>query len=267
MKNILLLVHDDSGQEARLQAALDITRAVQGHLTCLDVTIIAPMIDDGYGVSGGAMLLELERNTESANRKRLEARLAREDVSWEWIDVTNYLEPAIEGAAALADLIVVNREIDTLPLPDVRGVAAQLVVKSGKPILAVPDDIRAFDAAGAALIAWDGSREASAALSAAVPLLALAKAVIILEVQDGSVKDSAEQAAAYLSRHDIHARILQLPADGEAPADIILADANSGKFAYLVMGGFGHSRLVEALFGGVTRKMLKESRIPLFLAH
>jgi hypothetical protein len=35
MKNVLLLVHDDLGQEARLQAALDIVRAIGGHLHCL----------------------------------------------------------------------------------------------------------------------------------------------------------------------------------------------------------------------------------------
>ena len=40
MKNILLLVHDDHGQEARLQAALDITRAVEGHLTCVDAILL-----------------------------------------------------------------------------------------------------------------------------------------------------------------------------------------------------------------------------------
>lgn len=267
MKNILVLIHDDAGQEARLQAALDVTRAVAGHLTCLDVTIVPPFVGDAYGVSGGAMLLEAESNNESANRKRITARLEGEDVSWEWFDVTDYVEPAIENAAKMADLIVVNREIDSLLFPDLCKVATGLVLRSGKPILAVPDDIRAFDAAGGALVAWDGSSEAFAALSAATPLLALAKAVIILEIQDGSVKASAEEAAAYLSRHDIHARIFQTPADGENPADLILADANSGRFAYVVMGGFGHSRFVEALFGGVTRKMLKESRIPLFLAH
>ena len=49
MKNILLLVHDDHGQEARLQAALDITRAVEGHLTCIDVTPYPLIAGDGFG--------------------------------------------------------------------------------------------------------------------------------------------------------------------------------------------------------------------------
>lgn len=49
--------------------------------------------------------------------------------------------------------------------------------------------------------------------------------------------------------------------------EMILAAAASGRYAYLVMGGFSHSRFREALFGGVTRRMLAESPIPLFLAH
>ena len=44
MKNVLLLIHDDAGQEARLQAALDVTRALEGHLTCLDVAIVPPVM-------------------------------------------------------------------------------------------------------------------------------------------------------------------------------------------------------------------------------
>jgi nucleotide-binding universal stress UspA family protein len=267
MKNILLLIHDDAGQEARFQAALDISRAIRGHLTCLDVSIIPPIVADSYGVSGGAMLLELEQESETANRQRIEKRLAAEDVSWDWIDVTGYLEPALEKASALADLIVVNRALTELALPDMRAVAAGLVVKSGKPVLAVPDHAEGFNAAGAALVAWDGSHQASAALSAAVPLLALASSVTIVEVEDGSVQTGAEEAAAYLSRHGIHANIVRPSTGGDDAGSVLLAKANSEKFDYLVMGGFGHSRFTEALLGGVTRRMLAESPIPLFLAR
>ncbi len=266
MKNILVLIHDDAGQEARLQAALDVTRAVGGHLTCLDVAImqIVPTSDfDG----GGAVVLDFERQAETANKKRLEARLAAEDIAWDWVDASGFLEPCLEQAAALSDLIVVNRQFDDFPGPDMGRVAAGLVVKSGKPILAVPNAISGFRAAGSALVAWDGSREASAALSAAVPLLRLASSVSLLEVDDGSIKAPAEEAATYLSRHGIHPNIIRAAPDGDPASSVILAKANSEKFDYLVMGGFSHSRLVEALLGGVTRRMLIESPISLFLAH
>ncbi len=150
MKNILVMIHDDDGQEARLQAALDVTRAVNGHLTCLDVSLVTPFVGDATGISGGAMLIEMERSSEAANRARLEPRLAREGVSWDWIDTTDYAEPAIENAATLADLIVVNRAVDSLPMPDMRNVAASLIVNSGKPILAVPNDAKGLNVAGTA---------------------------------------------------------------------------------------------------------------------
>lgn len=267
MKNILLLIHDDSGQEARLQAALDVTRAVNGHLHCLDVSVIVPMIGANVGISGGAMLIELEKENEADNRARTYPRLEKEDVSWSWTDTTDYIEPALEAASGLADLIVVNRALDAFPLPDMRTLAAGLVVKSGKPILAVPEAATGFNAGGNALVAWDGSREASAALSAAVPLLQLAGSVTIVEIEDGSVKTGAEEAASYLSRHGIHASIVRTPSAGDDAATLLLAKANSEKFDYLVMGGFGHSPFVEALFGGVTRRLLAESPIPLLVAH
>jgi hypothetical protein len=81
MKNILCLVHDDPGQEARFQASLDIVRGVQGHLTCLDVTVPPSNVGVKYvGVAGGGMLLADEIRREDVNRVRLEARLKVEDV-------------------------------------------------------------------------------------------------------------------------------------------------------------------------------------------
>jgi hypothetical protein len=66
MKNVLLLVHDDAGQEARLQAALGIVRAVEGHLTCLDV-IIYPMISADYEASPPVTFSSRNRPTITPN--------------------------------------------------------------------------------------------------------------------------------------------------------------------------------------------------------
>lgn len=265
MKNILVLIHDDAGQEARLQAALDIARAVEGHLTCLNVAIVAPFVGEGVGISGGSMLLDLECEGAARQRAKVELRLAGEDVPWNWIETVDYLEAAIEHAAPPADLIVVNRALDSLPAPDMRAIASALVVKTSKPILAVPEEAKGFDAIGAALIAWDGSREAAVALAAAVPLLQLASRVVLFEIDDGSVSMPAEEAEAYLSRRGIHPKIER---DAGAPvATLLLSRVQSGDYAYLVMGAFGHSRMTEKLFGGVTRRLLKESPVPLLIAH
>ena len=146
MKNILLLVHDDAGQEARFQAALDIGRALEGHLSCLDVSIVPALVGSDYvGNAGFDLLLAEERDREMANRRTIEGRLTGEDVPWDWTDAAGDLSSCLTRASALADLIVVNRQLDEFPLPDMRTVAGQLVVASGKPILAVPDSLRRFD--------------------------------------------------------------------------------------------------------------------------
>lgn len=82
MKNILLLVHDDEGQEARLQAALDLTRAIGGHLQCIDVTPFPVIAGDLYAGFGETAVMLDERDSEARNKTHITARLAKEDVSW-----------------------------------------------------------------------------------------------------------------------------------------------------------------------------------------
>lgn len=268
MKNVLLLIHDDAGQESRLQAALDVTRAVGGHLTCLDVAVMPPvMAMDAIETGSTSLLLADEIDREKANRTALEARLAHEDVSWNWIDVVGQLESSLRAASDLADLIVVSRQLDDFPLPDMRHVAGDLVVRSGKPVLAVPDAARGIDLGGKALVAWNGSHCAAAALRAATPLLRMASKVVVVEFAEPDDEGLVEDAATYLSRHDVHPVVRREQAVGGHAGEALLAEVTNGHYAYLVMGGFGHRRFVEGLLGGVTRTMLSHCPVPILMAH
>jgi len=267
MKNILLLVHDDAGQEARFQAALDVTRAVEGHLICVDISVLPVLVGDFYSGAGTAMLLADERQREADNRSQLEARLATEQVSWNWVEATGTIADCLRDASALADLIVVNRKLDDFPVPEMRSVAGEVVLKSHKPVLAVPDSSRGLNLSGRVLVCWDGSACATAALRAAVPLLQLAETVVLLEIEEGGGKGDVEEAAAYLSRSGIKPLVRRRGASLDRISTIILDDIRHERADYVVMGGFSHLRFTEALFGGVTRRMLTESPVPLLLAH
>ena len=266
MKNVLLLAHDDEGQEARLQVALDVVRAVDGHLTCLDV-VIYPMLAgaDDYGAFG--VLLEEGREVEGRNRSTLQARLATAGVPWNWIDTTGTLTGSLENAASFADLIVVNRKLEDPLAPDMRSVAGSVLLDTGKPLLAVPQGARSLDLGGHACIAWDGSEASINALRAAIPLLKFASRVTILEIEDGSISIPGEEAATYLSRYGVVAELRLARPHAKSVATTILNEIARHRPDYLVMGGFGHSRLREALLGGVTRQMLTECPIPLFVVH
>ena len=79
MKNVLVLLHGDQGQEARLQVAIRLTRALSGHLTGLDVVTPPAMVTDDTGVAEG-MVLQYACEHEGEDRSRLTAHLQNEDV-------------------------------------------------------------------------------------------------------------------------------------------------------------------------------------------
>ncbi|MES2496423.1 MAG: universal stress protein [Pseudomonadota bacterium] len=267
MKNIFLLVHDDEGQEARFQAALDLTRAFTGHLTCVDVSMFPMVVGDFYGGGyGEAMLMAEEREREGKNKAKLQGRLAHEDVSWNWIDATGNPADCVLQAANLADLIVLNRKLDAFPYPDMRDIASRILTHARKPVVAVPDSLKRFDT-GRALIAWDGKDSAAATMRACVPLLKLASEVRIFMAHAPKSTPDADDAAAYLSRHGIHASVSLRIDDGTGTIDTLIADECADwRPDYVMMGAYSHGRLMEA-FGGVTKRMLAHSKLPLVLGH
>lgn len=264
MKNILLLVHDDAGQEARLQAALDIVRALDGHLACIDVTPYPVIAGEAAMGFGQTTVVSDERDSEAKNKAALTDRLSREDVSWSWTDAMGDLAESVLDAADLADLIILNRALDGHPQPDTRDITSRIVAQTSAAVLAVPETLERF-AVDRALVAWDGGRSAAAALRAAVPLLALANEVEIFMAREDEARNDPDQAATYLSRHGIHATVKIVDEDGRADA-LIAAEAATWRADYIVMGAYGRGRVME-IFGGVTKRMLRESMLPLLLGH
>lgn len=265
MKNILLLVHDDEGQEARLQAALDVTRALGGHLRCVDVTAFPVIAGELYAGFGETTVVVDERDSEARNKAGVSARLAKEDVSWDWVDTMGEIASCLLKEAALADLVVLNRQLDSYPLPDMRTIAGRVLINARVPVLAVPQDAKGFGVKRA-LLAWDGHPSCIATMRACTALLALADEVEVLTIDDGSIVVEPSEAARYLSRHDVGASI-RVVQDRLRPVDAMIEDeASQRKADYVIMGGYGRGRIMET-FGGVTRRMLTRAKLPLILGH
>lgn len=263
MKTVMVLIHDDASQEARLQCALDVVRTVDGHLVCLDV-VQMPLIADGFGVGGGAgVLLMDEREREDSNVERLEQRLANEDVSYEWARVHSQSDLAITDNARLVDLIVVGKQ-GVGEMTETGNAAARLAELTTAPVLLVPTEQKRLELRGKAVVAWDGSAAADSAIRAAVPLLKLASEVEVVTI--GEADASPNDAAAYLSRHGCTVVSRALPRGGDTAAQLLDAMSTSGA-NWGVMGSYGHSRLREQLFGGTTKTLLAKAPIPVLLSH
>ena len=270
MKSVLLYANPDPGLEARLQAALEVTRTFEGHLTCLQVTPYDSFImgDPFGGIYALPTVVEQVQKTAEEHRTRIEARLGGEGVAWDWLRFDGAPGQMIVDRARLADLIVLSLPGDEVSSGQgAQAIAADVLVHARSPVLAVPQERRGFSVLGRALVAWDGSIEASHALRLNLPMLKRAARVHVVTIANGHEEFPATDASHYLARHGVESELNEWPQGGRTTAAALLDAASSLAADYIVMGAYGHTRMREAVLGGATRDMLRESRLPLLMAH
>jgi nucleotide-binding universal stress UspA family protein len=261
MKYVLVLLHDDAGLPSRIQVALDMVRCLDGQLFCLDLKM--PLLAIGDDPLFGALLLEDVDSPAVDTDAR--ATIERSGVPFRWIERRGDLGPEVAQGAEGADVVVLGSPRDSSWA--VRGAVGRLLVKSGKPVVTVPAGTQGLKLDGHVALLWDGSQQAQHALTAAMPLLKHASRVTIVEVDDGSLRTPAAHVANFLQHQGIENRIQAVSAGGEKAAYPIMEQVRLLDPGYVVMGGFGHPRLIEQLFGGVTEHLLAECPVPLFLKH
>lgn len=259
MRSILVNADRRPGMDNRLETALSLARARNGHVSVMIDTPVARYISmDPMGGSYVASdALKQAMAEDDANAARIEERLRNQDVPFDLIRSEAEPVEALAKAARLADVIVLSKS---------GGYAGELALLARTPILVLPDDKALAAPVGKACIAWDGGDEAAHALRHAVPLLADCE-VEVITVAEKPGGFPPTDALRYLSRHGINADMQELPRRGSTEETLAVAVARSGA-DMLVMGAYGHSRMREYLFGGVTRYFLEETDGPaLLLAH
>jgi nucleotide-binding universal stress UspA family protein len=271
IKTILFHVHHDDGLEQRLQVALSVARACEAHLHLLHVTAIeAYSVIDAYGVFVSGEIVAALQTEANELRAKLESHLAKEDVSWTYEEVTGELMPHMIQCASIADLVIVGRE---RPDPDFARPAISLLGdmlhQVRTPLLVIGDETDRFDPLGPAVIAWNGSYECANAMRGALGLLKLASSVRLLTVEEEGKSPAfpTTRALEYLSRHDIHAELVVRPRSALSFAEELIAFSSKVGAAYLVMGGYSHSRAGEFLFGGTTRELLLNCPVSLVIGR
>jgi nucleotide-binding universal stress UspA family protein len=270
MKSILTHIGEDSGLETRIQVALDIARATQGHVTGVYATPISSFV--GFDPLGGSFapqsIIDALSDIEAQTRSKVESRLARADVSWTYFSLTDNVSSGLITYGALNDLIVLSRSCEKDRKSPPSAMIADVLTRASTPVLVMPEGIMGFDVEGAAAIAWNGTFEASNALRAALPLLRHSKSVTLISV-DEDKDDGFPQtdASEYLSRHGVKSELVTLPMGSVSVEEALLTTASACGADYLVMGAFGHSRAREFWLGGVTRSLLQCAPLPIIFGR
>lgn len=274
-----ILVHADESAHApaRIRLAAAIAGSHGAHLvgaamtgmsrfvcpegyTCKPGSIVAGYIDPLY--EGAERALD---QFEAAARAAGAASVGRRRVA-------DQPDDGLARQAAYADLVVLGQNDPDESTSDyVTSLPEYVVLNCTRPVLVVPYAGEFGHAPHNALVAWNGSKEATAALTGAIPLLRGASRVSI--VRFGQVAGDATRGVepardliAYLARHQVHAEVLDRPGAPEADG-ALLSLAAALRSDLIVMGCYGHTRFRELMLGGASRMVLRSMTVPVLMAH
>ena len=171
----------------------------------------------------------------------------------------------VSRAARVRDLVVMIRVPEDRDI-DWRLTLEAALMEGGRPILLLPMEPGSFGKAVA--IAWNGSAEAARAASGALPFLAQAERVLLLEgVKETPIEPSLDDLAEWLGHHGIKAEPKHVRLKGWPVGAGLVDEAAAAGADLVVMGGYGHSRVRETIFGGATRGVLNAAKLPVLIAH
>jgi nucleotide-binding universal stress UspA family protein len=265
---IMVHVDIDGFPEQRIRIASELSARFDAALIGFSGRAVPPPF-----VSEGVVI---EEATE-ADVARLKAALAakgawfrdiagRPDAEWRW--ALDFPTEALASEARAADLLVIGN-VRTSHVPYGLLAPGKLILNAGRPVLFVPDAVATLGA-GHVVVCWKNTREARRAVVDALPFLRKAARVSIVEVDREKVRSAPADVSdlvRYLARHRIAAEAHGIRHREGSEADDLIQFALREKAGLLVMGAYGHSRLGEWIFGGMTRDVLEATPICCLLSH
>lgn len=271
--SIMLHVRPGAEGAAQLAAAVDLARRFEATLIGVGAEMFPPVVyDTGYAYVEGEIYVALresiEKNLEAAHASfRAATAELRKPALWE--AGLRQPAPALALASRAADLIVAACPPANHVDPFRQAAPTELVMTAGRPVFVVAAQGAPFRGERI-VVAWKDTREARRALTDALPFLGRAHEVLVLEVcnkaeaEDAAI--STRDVADALARHGCTAKPLVVASHGDDGAEI-LHQADLFGADLVVAGAYGHSRLGEWAFGGVTRSLLAQGTEHLLLSH
>ena len=283
VKDILVHLDPTPRSEAVLNVAAALAVQHGAHVTGLLVVDLPPP-EVFYGFPSAFMdvqraedVVERMRDSRMEEAAGIEGkfrdRLKRDGLAGEWRVVEGDTAEVLSLHGRYADMTIIGQpdpaSVDAGRTPEI---SFGTLMATGRPLLVVPF-AGSFEAFGTnVLVGWNATREAARAINDAIPLLQAAKKVTVLSINprrgiggDGEVP--AADIALHLARHGITAEAAHTIATDISEGDALLSYAADIGADLLVCGMYGHSRLHELAFGGVTRSLLTEMTLPVFMVH
>lgn len=266
-----LMVHLDGGGSNA--ARLDVTAALATQYGAKVIGIAAcepiQFAGDPY-MNGEIAVIERDIVTDELARASVEFHahpaLKPHVLEWHSIPTLETIAHLVAERARCADLVITGVEPAAGNL-STHADTADLILRAGRPVLVVPD-ATVTSLFKTIVVAWADTRECRRAIVDALPMLRRAERVIIVEVSNdpAAARAPVEDVVAWLGRHGISGDRVISRAKGSR-SDTLAAIADQEQADLMVAGAYGHSRIREWTFGGMTRDLLLHERRCTLLAH
>lgn len=273
MSYATVLIYVDAGVriEEPIRVAAGLADKFHATLTGLSALEVRPQfVPNGAFIEGLAEAVMKERREKLAAMEIWFRAVA--DAEWRkvaWRSALDFPTEALAREARCADLIVIRRTRSSSDPYNALD-PALAILKAGRAVLTVPDGVSTLRAEHV-VIGWKDTREARRAVQDALPFLHEAARITIAEVCSSGEEDAAHErlddVGRYLARHRINGgpQVILHGSGSEADALIRLAQEEGADL--LVTGAYGHSRLGEWIFGGMTRALLAKSPLCCLMSH
>jgi nucleotide-binding universal stress UspA family protein len=275
IKDLVVNLTVGSDRDHAAQFAVSISEAFEAHIAGIAFAfdpVITPTIMDG--LSAAWVDTQRAENRAAAQKAidRFESAVKREGLSAEH----RIIETSLGGAASTFgriarrfDLAVVGQMDPERMMPDDLLIESALF-ESGRPVVVVPYIQKEGLKLDRVMVCWDGSRSAARAIADSLPFLKRGETIEIVMVASGGGNPDelpGVDLAEHLARHGFKIEVKRLVATDVDVTNTILSYAADCAADFIVMGGYGHSRLREFVLGGATRGILESMTVPVLMSH
>lgn len=280
MRSVLLAMYGREPGDAGLAAALQIGRTFNSHIVGLYAQPpIQVFVGDSMGLAasyvsdaadawsdGEAQARDAFRSFMKKNKVRMgKPGKTATKPSAGWQASAGGRPHPLGELGRVFDLTVVAR--DGGVSGDFRNVMEEALFESGKPVLVVPEEARE-KFGRTVVVAWNGSSETARLLTFALPFLRKAGNVTVLTIEGGTVNGPDGSAVAnHLGLRGVKATARTRPAGKQSIGEAILQEAAALGADLLIKGAYTQSRLRQMIFGGATKHILSEAKMPVLMAH
>lgn len=269
-KTILIPIGNDEEVETRIKSAITIGKKFNSHIRALHVIPTLKSLEQltpyaYYSYDLYTNIWEAQKQKASEQKQVFLNLLEGKYDDFEWCGKDGDFMRILKLMSRSCNLTIISQGEDTYS--DLMGSMARFMMESSIPVLAVPNKGIDDNTGSNILIAWDNSAESSRAVQNALPILQKANEVTVLSIsEERKHKSPTEDICKMLNRIGINAKGVD-EEESNNRAERILELSRQWDANLIVAGAWGHKRLLEVIFGGVTKTLYTNQEIPVLFSH